>query len=112
MYTRSSPLKLRQEVTGADRRFLDAYLDEAGNLHIDGQDLGPGTSLVSDDGEYEWFQELQAADLPRLVEALGGAPGTPIMTLLEERYVGAALYELERIVRESGIVVKRQVWSG
>jgi hypothetical protein len=49
-------VQLRAERDGADARFLWAYLDDEGGLHIDGQDLGPGTAISSDDGEYEWFQ--------------------------------------------------------
>ena len=41
---------LRDETDGPDRRHLEAYLDETDNLHIDGQDLGPSTSIVSGDG--------------------------------------------------------------
>lgn len=32
---------LRDEKVGSDRRHVEAYLDETGNLRIDGQDLGP-----------------------------------------------------------------------
>jgi hypothetical protein len=38
-------VRLREERSGADSRFLDAYLDGEGNLHVDGQDLGPATSM-------------------------------------------------------------------
>jgi hypothetical protein len=110
MYTKSNPLTLRDEVTGQDRRALWAYLDDEGNLHVDGQDLGPGTAMVSDDGEYEWFKKIRASDLPRLVEALGGVAGTPVLTLLKERFTGAGSYELERVLRTSGIPIEQHVW--
>jgi hypothetical protein len=110
VHTKSNPLTLRDEVAGEDRRLLRAYLDGEGNLHIDGQDLGPGTAIVSDDGEYEWFKKIRASDLPRLVEALGGAPGTPVLTLLKERFTGAGSYELERVLRTSGIPIELHVW--
>ena len=50
--------QLRAE-TRADgsRLLLWAYLDTLGRLHIDGQDLGPVTRLVSGDGEYEYFMD-------------------------------------------------------
>ncbi len=66
---------LRDERRGSDARHLWAYPDAEGNLHIDGQDLGPGTSMVSSDGEYEWFRTVAAVDVPRVVELLGGGKG-------------------------------------
>ena len=105
-------VSLRAERKGADSRFLDAYLDDDGALHVDGQDLGPGTGGVSSDGEYEWFRTIPASDLPRLVELLGGRPGESILDLLASRYTGRASYELERVIRESGIRSELGVWSG
>jgi hypothetical protein len=105
-------IQLRQEISGQDRRSLWAYCDEEGNLQVDGQDLGPGTALVSSDGEYEWSESVKAADIPRLVELLGGAPGEDILRLLERRFCGVASYEFEGTLRESGLPVKTWVWSG
>ncbi len=104
-------VSLRAERNGADSRFLDAWLDDDGALHLDGQDLGPGTAAVSDDGEYEWFRTIPAAELPRLVELLGGEPGEPILDLLARRYTARGSYELERVIRESGIRSGLSVWS-
>jgi hypothetical protein len=101
---------LREERTGPDQRFLWAYVSTDGALHIDGQDLGPATSPPSHDGEYEWFQTIQPEHLPRLVELLGGEPGTDLLDLLAERYTGAGAAALERILRESGIPVERFAW--
>lgn len=101
---------LRDERVGRDIRHLEAYLDEQGNLHIDGHDLGPRTAPVSDDGEYEWFETIAAADLPRLVELLEGAPGEDILDLLGRRYSGPASYEFTSILYNSGIPIRRQVW--
>jgi hypothetical protein len=100
---------LRDEATGAKRRFLCAYCDAQGNLHVDGQDLGPGTAMVSDDGEYEWFQTILAVHLPQLVKVLGGQAGEPILTVLE-RYRGEASYEFERLLRASGVPVDLEIW--
>lgn len=101
---------LRAERSGADYRHLEAYIDAAGALHIDGQDLGPGTSIVSDDGEYEWFGTIAAADVPRLVALLGGQPGDNVLDLLERDYTGTGSYELEKRLREGDIPVTRHVW--
>jgi hypothetical protein len=94
---------LRDEQIGDDRRNLWAYVGSDGRLHIDGQDLGPGTAMVSPDGEYEWFRTIQAEDVPRLVELLGGDDGSEVLDLLESRYSGPGSYELERLIRESDI---------
>lgn len=103
---------LREERNGADVRWLGASVDGAGALHIDGQDLGPGTAMVSSDGEYEWFMTVAAADVDRLVAVLGGQPGDDVLALLERGWTGARSYDLERLLRESGIPVKLFTWGG
>jgi len=105
-------ITLRDEHDGDDHRNLVVYLDELGQLHIDGQDLGPGTAPVSDDGEYEWFQTIAAADIPRLCQLLGGYAGETILAILTRKYTGDRSYELERLLRDSDIPVNRRVWSG
>jgi hypothetical protein len=103
---------LRAEHAGADSRFLEAYVDADGALHIDGQDLGPGTRPVSSDGEYEWFATIAAEDVPRLEVLLGAAADEDVLDVLARSYTGRASYELERLLRESDIPVRRSVWSG
>ena len=98
MRWRRRRITLRAEHDGQDHRFLWAYLDAGGALHIDGQDLGPRTSMMSGDGEYEWFERIDADEIPRLVDLLGGRPGANVLTLLR-RYRGARSYELETILR-------------
>ena len=94
------------------RLSLWAYLDTAGRLHIDGQDLGPLTASVSGDGEYEYFKMIAKDDIPRLVELLGGKPGEDILELLAKNWTGDKSYELEEILREGPIEVELGVWSG
>jgi len=101
---------LREERQGRDSRHLWAYLDDQGCLHIDGQDLGPSTAIVSDDGEYEWFQTIKAEHLPRLIGLLGGKSGDDILELLKTNWSGARSYEFERLLRESDIPVERIVY--
>jgi hypothetical protein len=91
---------------------LRAYLDTAGRLHIDGQDLGPVTENVSGDGEYEDFRMIAKKDVPRLVELLGGKPGDDILELLARDWTGGKSYELERVLREGPIEVEFGTWSG
>lgn len=109
---RRRTVTLRDERFGEDRRNLWAYLDDEGNLHIDGQDLGPGTAPVSDDGEYEWFQTIAAADVPRAVVLLGGEAGDDPLALLKRAWTGTRSYDLERLLAESGIPIRRSTWSG
>jgi hypothetical protein len=101
-------VNLRDERVGQDTRHLWAYLDDDGNLHIDGQDLGPATAPVSADGEYEWFQEIAASEVPALLSLLGAQPEELILNVLA-RYTGKRSYELERRLRESAIPVQRHI---
>ena len=103
---------LRQERHGDDTRWLGAYVDGAGALHVDGQDLGPGTAMVSSDGEYEWFMTVAAGDVHRVVALLGGQPGDDVLELLERDWTGSRSYDFERLLRESGIPVKLFTWGG
>jgi len=102
----SRRVTLRDEREGKDSRHLWAYVDDDGNLHIDGQDLGPGTTPVSPDGEYEWFKTIAAVDVPRLVSLLGGTQGEDVLDLLERGFSGAESYELETRLRQSDIPVE------
>lgn len=103
-------VRLRAERDGADSRHLWAYVDADGDLHVDGQDFGPATAAVSDDGEYEWFRVVRAKHVEQLVKLLGGEAGTDVLDLLKERYTGAGSYELERILREGGVPVELSVY--
>jgi len=103
---------LRNETDGPDSRHLWAHVDQEGNLHIDGQDLGPKTAIVSSDGEYEWFQKIKKSDIPKLVGLLGGGAEDDILDLLEENWSGSRSADLEPLLRESDIKVERFIWSG
>ena len=91
---------------------LWAYLDEAGQLHIDGQDLGPVTRSVSTDGEYAYFKILTPKDIPRFLKLLGGTPEDDILDLLKGKWTGEKSYELEDIMRECDIPIVLAVYSG
>ena len=103
-------VQLRQEHEGKNFRYLWAYVDENGDLHIDGQDLGPATSLVSADGEYEWFQTISAQHVPAVIAVLGGQPGDDVLDVLEDGYSGLQSYDLEALLRESDIPINRFVY--
>jgi hypothetical protein len=103
---------LRDEKDGLDSRHLCAYLDDDGNLHIDGQDLGPSTSMVSTDGEYEWHETINARDVPRLLTLLGAHSAANVLDVLERHWSRDRAGDLETLIRTSGIPVKVSVWSG
>lgn len=112
MNNQTRQVTLRDERSGPDSRHLTAHLDDDGNLHIDGHDLGPGTAPVSNDGEYEWLEAISADDLPRLLVLLGAPPDAVILDVLEQQWTGAKAYDLEKLIRESDIRVQRFVWGG
>jgi len=80
-------------------------------LHIDGQDLGPSTAPVSDDGEYEYYQTVAAAHIPALLHVLGAGAGDYILDVLECHWSGRASYDLEDKLQESGLSVAFFPWS-
>lgn len=109
---RRRTVTLRNERNGPDVRWLGAYVDATGALHIDGHDLGPGTAPVSDDGEYEWFKTVAAGDVPQLLTVLGAQPGDDVLDVLAASWTGPRSYDLERALRTSGIPVQLFVWGG
>jgi hypothetical protein len=92
-------VQLRAERHGADARYLTAWIDDGGNLHIDGHDLGPGTARVSDDGEHEWSRTIDAQHLPRLAELLGVDRDEDLLDELERGWSGRRSYDLEALLR-------------
>ncbi len=73
--------------------------------------LGPGAAIVSSDGEYEWFRTIASADVPRVLELLGGRLDEGVLDVLERDYVGDGSYELERLLSESDVPSTLQIWS-
>ncbi len=113
-YARHMPnrrVTLRSERRGANQRTLEAYLDTEGDLHIDGQDLGPGTGPLGADGELEWFQSIRAIDLPALRAALGVDADADLLDALEQSWAGSSMSQrLEVLIRESGIPANLDTW--
>ncbi len=103
---------LRAETDGRNSRSLEAWVDDDGALHIEGQDLGPATAFVSSDGEYEWARTVAPADVPSLVAELGGQPGHDILDILELSWTGLRSYDLEKLLRETKIPITLWTWSG
>lgn len=66
------------------RRHLTAARDTAGNVTLEGHDLGKGVADFYGSGitEYEWVHRIEAPDVARLLTALGGGPGDDVLDLL------------------------------
>ena len=105
-------IELRREINGADQRFLDASLNWSGDLIIEGHDLGPSTTPVSSDGEYEWIRTIRAGDIPALMSLLGASPDADVLDVLRDQWSGTASYELERLIRHGNVPSELSVWTG
>jgi hypothetical protein len=65
--------------------------------------LGPGASLVSSGGEYEWFITVRSEHMEELRQSIGVDPEVDILRFLQKNFAGTASYELEPHLRRSGI---------
>ncbi len=86
-------------------RYVGARLDAQGLLTIEGQDLGPGVEAFFGKGntEYEYEVTVRAEDLPRLLEAIGAAPGTPVLDALAARFSGSEAHTLRTFLEARGL---------
>ncbi len=107
----SRRVSLRSVQRGLDRRRLEAFLDTDGDLHIEGQDLGPGTGPLGADGEYEWFLTIRAIDLPAIRAVLGIDADADLLGSLGRSWSGPTRSrDLEARIRESGIPTELDTW--
>ena len=88
---------------GEDDRYLIAWVDEQGRFHLDGQDLGPATAVVSSRGEYEWFHTIAATDVPRVLTLIGADQDDDILDVLERNWAGSRAATLEKLLADSDI---------
>jgi hypothetical protein len=91
--------------SGEDGRYLSAYLDSDGRLHLDGEDFGPKVRLVTNRDSYEYEGTIEAEDVPRLCELLGGRPGEGILEVFARDWCEDRADDFERVLRESDIDV-------
>ena len=94
---------MREEASGDDRRYLTASLSEAGDLTLEGQDLGPSTSIVSSDGEYEWLQTVRVEHLLVFRHRLGIDEAEDLLDSLARNWNGARSYDLEAVLRSGDV---------
>jgi hypothetical protein len=103
---------LLDEIDGPNSWHVGASLDAAGNLVIDGHDLGPATAVVSGDGEYEWSVTVRAASVDHAAKVLGGRAGESILEALVRDYSGRRAYGVRRTLDAAGVPVELWTWSG
>jgi hypothetical protein len=79
---------LRNERSSKGSRHLSAHITEAGDLKVEGHDLGPGVEEVLGAGvtEYEWTIVVRKRHLPRVIAALGGEENDGVLSLLAARF--------------------------
>ena len=94
---------------GPDSRVLDVEFRENGDVVFTGHDLGPATSPVSGDGEYEYGFTIQAGDVPRALSALEGRPGESIRDVLLRAFTGERAFGVRTILAEAGI--ETHLWT-
>lgn len=82
-------------------RYLGAYVDEKGDLIIEGQDLGPAVERILGVREYEWVWTVKRDQLPLLARELGGV--SDLLKALEQRFSGDAAAGLHDFLREKKI---------
>jgi len=69
-YQNNKHVVLRDEKTPQDSRFLDAQINDKGDLVFHGQDLGSGVEDIFDFVEYEWYWTIKQHDIPKLEKAI------------------------------------------
>lgn len=66
-----------------DGLYIDAVEWSSGRISIDGQDLNPPEGFGLGD-DYEYSYRVPANQVPRLVAALGGAPDSDPLRLIQD----------------------------
>ncbi len=103
----SKSVVLRSVQDEGGTRQLSASLNGAGDLLIEGHELGPAVEEILGDREYEWTWTVRAARVPALLSALGEA--SDVLKALAERFSGEKAADLYTFLRGSG--VPYESWS-
>lgn len=97
----------RVSLWARNRLYVDAELRPDSTLVITGQDLNPDNAFGS--GEYEYALTVRAADVPRIVAALGGGPDDDVLSLMSTHAEHIVRTGEQRWLREMG--VEAEFWS-
>jgi hypothetical protein len=68
-FLNSKTIKLFEE-RGSTSRFIDAEINDVGDLVISGQDVGEAPQEFYGDSDYEWWVTVQAKDKDSVILAL------------------------------------------
>lgn len=101
---------LRSESSPTDSRHLSAKLTDDGGLEIYGHDWGDSVEAFFGRREYEWSWTIKPEHVPLLVEALGGAPGEPVLEVLARECTRPGDTRLSQILSRDKSVPSRW-WS-
>jgi len=99
MTTRSVVLRDVRDPQG-DLRYLEASVTAAGDLVIEGQDLGDGVERVLGVREYEWVWKVRSPYVAALARALGVSGD--VLSVMEERFSGENAAGLKNFLDSHG----------
>ena len=85
-------------------RYLDATLNENGDIVIEGQDLGKGVEEAFSSSEYEWTWTIKSNHIHLLKKALGGT--NDILDALEKEYSGLNASKLYEFLENNKIPIE------
>ena len=92
------------------RSFLDAGINEDGDLVLEGQDLGEFVEQAMGTDEYEYAKTYAKSTFPAILEALGEPAGSDILEVIAARWCGDEVsFEFERRLEKAGI--PRDLWT-
>ena len=92
-------------------RLLEAILLADGSLRIEGQDLGAAVTAAfgNDFREYEFDWSVAAADVPHVMQALGGSPGDDPLELIQRWTQASRGRDPGQFLRDAGVELR--FWS-
>lgn len=107
--TRSVILRRTRDRNGS--RYLAASIVADGDIHVEGQDLGPGVTAYWGEGvtEYEWTWTIPIAEVPHLLSSLDEPVDADPLAALARHFSGERAAGLKRFLDEHQI--RHEVWS-
>ena len=105
-------ITLRSERDAPGSRRLDLRRDDAGNIRLEGQDLGNQVEAFWGKGlrEYEWVHTIPAGQDRKIRDALGGAVGSDMVRLISQWCADHDADNLKRTLQAHGVKIERWSW--